>query len=147
MALGWFAPQDSDAFALGKFPCWSSGAYYGFPVLPDFPGFKVAMHWGGSPTDPDKIDRTPNDADEKLIRDYLSNQLPSANGSVLALKVCMYTFGGPWIGSLPDKKHVTFIAACNGGGFKFSSAYGEALADLATTGNTELPIDFMKPPG
>ncbi len=147
LALGWFAPRDPGAFSLGRFPCWGSGAYYGFPVLPDFPGFKVAMHWGGRPTDPDKIDRTPSAADEKLIRDYLSDQLPSASGSVLALKVCMYTFGGPWLGSLPGKRHVTFIAACNGGGFKFSSAYGEALADLATTGKTDLPIGFMKPPG
>ena len=145
LALGWFAPQNPGAFALGDFPCWGSGAYYGFPVLPDFPGLKVAMHWGGKPTDPDKVDRTPNAPDEKLLRDYLSKQLPSADGSVLAMKICMYTFGGPWIGPLPGKKNVTFIAACNGGGFKFSSAYGEILADLATDGKTKLPIDFMKP--
>jgi len=49
------------------------------------------------------------------------------------------------LGVLTGEKHVTFIAACNGGGFKFSSAYGEALADLATTGKTELPIEFMNP--
>ncbi len=145
VALGWFAPRDPGAFALGDFPCWGSGAHYGFPVLPDFPGFKVAVHWGGKPTAPDKTDRTPNAADEKLMRDYLSDQLPSADGSILAMKICMYTWGGPWIGPLPGKKHVTIIAACNGGGFKFSSAYGEALADLATDGKTELPIGFMKP--
>ena len=39
------------------------------------------------------------------------------------------------------------IAACNGGGFKFSSAYGEALADFATRGKSDLPIGFMALPG
>ena len=93
----------------------------------------------------DKIDRTPNAADENLIRDYLRDQLSSADGSLLAMKVCMYTWGGLWLGPLPGTKNVTSIAACNDGGFKFSSAYGEALADLATDGKTELPIGFMKP--
>jgi sarcosine oxidase len=101
------------------------------------------MHWGGTATDPDTIDRTPNTDDEKLVRDYLRKQLPSANGSLLALKICMYTWGGPWLDRLPGEKRITFIAACNGGGFKFSSAYGEALADLATEGKTDLPIQFM----
>jgi len=144
LALGWFAPQDTTAFSMDKFPTWIDGAHYGFPVLPGFPGCKVAMHWSGTPTDPDTVDRTPNAADEQPLRDYLRANIPSANGSVLAMKICMYTFGGPWLDLLPGEKHVTFIAACNGGGFKFSSAYGEALADLATEGRTELPIKFMR---
>jgi len=145
LSLGWFAPQQPAAFDVENFPTWGHGAYYGFPELPDFPGFKVAKHWRGDPTDPDRIDRTPNASDGKLVRDYLGKHLPTANGTTLAFKICMYTHGGPWLGPLPGEKHVTFIAACNGGGFKFSSAYGEALADLATTGKTELPIEFMNP--
>ncbi|MFM9059140.1 MAG: hypothetical protein ACKOSQ_08460 [Planctomycetaceae bacterium] len=42
---------------------------------------------------------------------------------------------------------MTAIATCNGGSFKFSAAYGEALADFATTGRTELPVGFMAFPG
>ncbi len=71
--------------------------------------------------------------------------MPSANGATLAFKICMYTHGGPWLGLLPNEKRVGFIAACNGGGFKFSSAYGEALADLSLEGETELPVGFMSP--
>lgn len=145
LSLGWFAPQETESLAMKNFPIWLHGPYYGFPVMPDFPGFKVAKHWRGAPTDPDQIDRMPNAADEQLVRDYLGTHLPAANGSVLAFKVCMYTHGGPWLGALPSEKRVTFIAACNGGGFKFSSAYGEALADLATEGRTNLPIEFMAP--
>lgn len=107
------------------------------------PGCKVAKHWDGDPTHPDKVDRDTNEADEKLVRDYLGVHLPSANGSVLAFKVCMYTHGGPWLGPLPGEKRVSFIAACNGGGFKFSSADGEALADLATEGKTDLQVELM----
>ena len=143
LSLGWFAPKNPSAVSVDKFPIWLHGAYYGFPVLPDFPGFKVAKHWHGDPTDPDRVDRTPNATDEQLVRHYLGKHLPSTNGAVLASKVCMYTHGGPWLGPLPEEKRVTFIAACNGGGFKFSSAYGEALADLATEGETELPVRFM----
>ena len=86
-----------------------AGAYYEFPVLPDFPGFKVAKHWHGNPTDPDKVDRAPNAADEQFVRNYLERHLPSTNGSLLAFKVCMHTHGGPWLGPLPVRKH-TFPA-------------------------------------
>ena len=144
IALGWLAPKKPNSFSVERSPIWGHGAYYGFPVLPDFPGVKGAKHWSGTPCDPDSIDRIPNAADEKLIRDYTGAHLPSADGSLLAMKICMYTWGGPWIDFVPGEKRVSFIAACNGGGFKFSSAYGEALADLATEGKTELPIQFMK---
>ena len=145
LSLGWFTPQRPGDFAVENFPIWEHGSHYGFPVLPDFPGMKVAKHWKGDPTDPDKIDRKPNARDENLVRDYLGKYLPSANGTTLAFKICMYTNGGPWLGLLPSEKRVSFIAACNGGGFKFSSVYGEALADLASNGKTELPIRFMRP--
>ena len=65
------------------------------------------------------------------------------NSSALSFKVCMYTHGGPFLNILPGEKRVTFIFACNGGVFKLSSAYGEALADLATKGKTDWPIQFM----
>jgi Fe-S cluster assembly iron-binding protein IscA len=38
----------------------------------------------------------------------------------------MYTHGGPWLGPLPGEKSVTSIAACNGGGFKFSNPNAKA---------------------
>lgn len=143
LSVGWLAPEQPDSFAMRSFPTWEHGAHYGFPVLPDFPGLKLAQHWKGDPADPDTIDRVPNAGDEKRVRDYLGRHLPAANGTILAFKICMYTHGGPWLGTLPGEKRVSCIAACNGGGFKFSSAYGEALADLATEGKTDLPVHFM----
>lgn len=145
LTLGWFEPQQAEHFDIASFPIWEHGSYYGFPILPDYPGFKVAKHWRGDPADPETLDRRPGANDEKLVRSYLEKHLPSANGSITAFKVCMYVHGGPWLGLLPGQTRVSFIAACNGGGFKFSSAYGEALAELATEGRTSLPIDFMSP--
>lgn len=147
LVLGWFATRPGNDFSPANFPTWGHGEYYGFPEADGFPGAKVARHWRGDPADPATIDRTPNARDEKQLRDYLARHLPGADGDVLALKVCMYVHGGPWLGPLPGHPRVTAIAACNGGGFKFSSAYGEALADVATTGRTELPVGFMAFPG
>ena len=100
LSLGWFAPEQPGSFAVKDFPIREHGSYYGFPVLPDSPGFKVAKHWKGDPTDPDEIDRRPNASDEQRVRDYLGQHLPSANGTILAFKICMYTHGGPWLGAL-----------------------------------------------
>jgi len=144
LSFGWFSSEIPTEFVLNRFPTWEHGSFYGFPEVPFSPGIKVAKHWMGHRTDPDQVDRTTNPADEKKLRNYLKNYLPLINNSpALSFKVCMYTHGGPFLGLLPGEKRVTFISACNGGGFKFSSAYGEALADLATKGKTDLPIQFM----
>ncbi len=143
LSLGWFNPTRPEDFAVARFPTWGHGDYYGFPILDDFPGIKIAKHWRGEPADPVTIDREPNGRDEEIVRDYLARHMPAANGELAAFKICMYVHGGPWLGPLPGEKRVSAIAACNGGGFKFSSAYGEALADLATAGRTELPVGFM----
>ena len=43
-----------------------------------------------------------------------------------------------------DGKHaVVFGAGFSGHGFKFTPVIGEALADLALEGATDLPIDFL----
>ncbi len=136
--------SDAALFQLGRFPCWLSGAYYGFPALPDHPGFKVAKHWRGELTDPNTVDRQQKSSDESLIRDFLRGQIPSANGPMIQMKICMYTHGGSWLGPLAGEPRVTFVVACNGGGFKFSSALGEALADYACDGKTDLPVSFMR---
>lgn len=144
LSFGWFSSEFPAEFVVNKFPTWEHGSFYGFPSAQSFPGIKIAKHWTGHPATPDQVDRKPNLIDEKMLRNYLQNHLPWVNNrTALSFKVCMYTHGGPFLDFLPDEKRVTFISACNGGGFKFSSAYGEALADLATKGETDLPIQFM----
>lgn len=49
LTLGWFTPETPGSFSVERFPIWEHGAFYGFPVLPDFPGCKLAKHWPGAP--------------------------------------------------------------------------------------------------
>jgi len=43
----------------------------------------------------------------------------------------------------PEHAHVVFAAGLSGHGFKFTPVLGQALADLALNGATELPIEFL----
>ena len=52
--LGWTWPRRPDLFELGNFPVWSiarpdGSSHYGFPMMPDNPGFKTAHHQAGRP--------------------------------------------------------------------------------------------------
>lgn len=44
----------------------------------------------------------------------------------------------------PESDRVVFAAGMSGHGFKFASVLGEILADLAETGQTAMPIDFLR---
>jgi sarcosine oxidase len=44
---------------------------------------------------------------------------------------------------LPEEERVIFACGFSGHGFKFASVVGEALADLALNGKTDLPIGFL----
>jgi sarcosine oxidase len=44
----------------------------------------------------------------------------------------------------PDHPNVALAAGFSGHGFKFASVVGEALADLAETGRTGLPVGMFR---
>ena len=57
---------------------------------------------------------------------------------------CLYTVspdGGFVIDRHPEHPHVVIASPCSGHGFKYTTAIGPLLVDLATTGTTRLPID------
>ncbi|WP_428267126.1 N-methyl-L-tryptophan oxidase [Haliangium sp.] len=163
---GWVWPRAPERFTLGRFPCWAvehdapgfDGIYYGFPLmtghLADVPGLKVGHHAPGPQTDPDAVvgagaDRrayAPTDADEADFRPGLSTYLPDADGPLLSMRVCMYTLSPDRhfvIDRHPGHDRVTVGCGFSGHGFKLAPAMGEALADLATTGASDLPIGFL----
>ena len=45
---------------------------------------------------------------------------------------------------MPGRDDVLVASPCSGHGFKFSCLIGRALADLATTGETDLAIDAWR---
>lgn len=153
--VAWVMPRDPAPFALGSFPCWTyadedkPGVYYGFPILPvgrfGGPiGLKMAYHHHASSTDADTVDRIIHDADEKEVRQILDKVFPRMDARILTVKTCLYT-------NTPDEnfvidfapgqdEDVVIAAGFSGHGFKFASAVGEVMSDLALKGKTNTPI-------
>jgi sarcosine oxidase len=156
--VGWVWPRAPERFELGRFPCWAieddapgfQGLYYGFPLLAgapmDVPGLRLAHHAPGPVAHPDALDRATTAADEGDFRPALAKYLPEADGPLLSMRVCMYTMSPDQdfvIDRHPAHDNVTVGCGFSGHGFKLAPAMGEALADLALHGRSELPIGFL----
>jgi sarcosine oxidase len=143
--LFWFEPLGSfDVFA--QLPVYivedTDRMYYGFPYDPDN-GLKLAGLHFGDRVDPDTIDREPRAQDEDRVRSWLRRRMPIANGERRRAQVCMYTNSSDRHFIIDREGPVTYASACSGHGFKFASAVGEILADLATLGRSSLDIGFL----
>ena len=144
---GWFEPTDAAACAADRLPVFiiesRHGMHYGIPPHAGA-GVKVAKHHHRDQTvDPDSVDRTVSAADERRIRAAIAEHIPGANGRLLEAKTCLYTMtpdGDFLIDRLPGQANIIVASPCSGHGFKFASAIGEILADLATTGATRHDI-------
>jgi len=156
--IAWVNPKENSAFELGKFPCWMiddehvPGMYYGFPSLDvkkfGAPaGLKLAYHYPGLPSDADNVNRVPEVEEESRLVSTMEKYLPNTYSSTHTLKTCLYA-------NTPDEnfildflpgydKQVIIGGGFSGHGFKFVSAVGEILCDLATDGGTRLPIGFL----
>ncbi len=149
--LAWVWPKEPALFELGKMPVWilehrDGSNHYGFPMLPDNPGFKLASHKRTVATDADSVDRFANQSDEQAIRGVLEDHIPAANGPLLSMRVCMYTNSPDHqfiIDHHPRHPNVTIACGFSGHGFKCASGLGEVLAQLTLDGKTELPIEFL----
>lgn len=138
-ALGWFRPKRPELFRLGAFPVSNLksdvGHFYQFPVW-NVPGFKIGLyHHLGETGSADELSREPNAADEAALRKGLARFFPEADGDILAMRTCIFTNTPDEhfiIDRLPDAPQIVVASPCSGHGFKFSSAIGEILADLAT---------------
>jgi sarcosine oxidase len=149
--LAWVWPKWPGLFELGKFPVWilehrDGSNHYGFPMLPDNPGFKLASHKRSSPTDVETLDRDVHDSDEQAVREVLRDHIPQADGPLLSMRVCMYT-NSPDHQFIIDRhpQHANVIIACgfSGHGFKCASGIGQMLAEMALDGRSSLPMDFL----
>ena len=122
------------------------GAFYGFPSI-DGETVKVAEHSGGLIVDdPSHVDRSCREADAAPLRQFLQAALPNVEHVPRRHSVCMYTMspdGHFIVDRHPAHQNVVIAAGFSGHGFKFTPVIGQALADLALEGRTELPIDFL----
>ena len=143
--LYWFSPaQHAHFFAPERFPVFLQDlghglTSYGFADTGD--GVKFALHHHGESVDPDTVRRTVSDDEVACIRTLLAEWMPDANGALRETAVCMYTNVPDEhfvIDVHPDHPSVIVASPCSGHGFKFSSALGEVLADMAMN----LPVAF-----
>lgn len=149
--LGWVQPKRPRMFDLGSMPVWAidhldGTIHYGFPMLPDNPGVKIAHHWRGPRVDPETVGRDPLPGDEADFRPVLSRFIPEADGPLLSIRTCLYTNspdGHFIIDRLPKHERVTIACGFSGHGFKFATVVGEALVDLAMHGRSDMPIGFL----
>lgn len=143
--LFWFNSnvEDAQKFLPENFPvyiwqCSPDKIFYGFPDIGD--GIKIAIHHKGKLTTPDTIDRQvhENEINEitMLVKQYLNMQ-PAFNYSA----ICMYTNTPDEdfiIDYHPAHKNIIIASPCSGHGFKFSSAIGKLLCNMAL----EKHVDF-----
>ncbi len=149
--LAWLQPSQPAIFAPARFPVFNlevdEGRYYGFPVF-RVPGFKFGRYRHlGEVVDPDTIDRTPNQADEDILRQFAARYFPEGAGATMALRACMFTNtpdGHFTIDRHPTYPQVLFTSPCSGHGYKFASVLGEIMAELATQGQTRHDIAMFR---
>ncbi len=149
--LGWVWPKNPEAFELGRLPVWAidyldGTSHYGFPMMPDNPGFKVAHHSPAQTVDPDAVPRALLPGDEDTFRILLRKQIPDADGPLLSLRTCLYTNSPDShfiIDRHPEDFRVLLACGFSGHGFKFATVVGKVLSDLAADGSTPHPIGFL----
>jgi sarcosine oxidase len=146
----WFAPRGAAYRADAGTPAFlyetPDGVFYGFPVVgPE--GVKCAEHSGGAViTDPLQLRRDVDPADLARVTSFITACLPQSTTTLTDHAACMYTMSPDehfLVDVHPRYPQVSFVAGLSGHGFKFAPVLGEALADLATTGRSELPIAFL----
>lgn len=149
--LLWFDPiRNPEYFALHASPIYiwehaSNRFFYGFPNLGE--GVKIGIHHEGENADPDSIRREVGADDIAALRVILRRVLPALDTAPRAAAVCMYT-NTPDANFLldfhPHHPQVLLASLCSGHGFKFSSAFGEILADLLLTGRSRFDLSLFR---
>jgi sarcosine oxidase len=134
----WFEPtRNPEHFRPDRFPVFvwhlpDDIAIYGFPNFGG--GVKAGVHNPVVDADPDAIDRDVGPDEIEAMRQRFATYLPDAAGTFRKAEVCMYT-NTPDGHFLLDFHHrhpqVIVASPCSGHGFKFASAIGEVLADMA----------------
>lgn len=144
----WFPASDA---SYRDSPCFyfeePHGSFYG---IPDRDGalVKVAEHTGGDAVDdPALVERKLLLSDVERVAEFVALRLPQADSRPVRHSVCLYTMspdGHFLVDRHPEHERVAFAAGFSGHGFKFAGVIGEALADLALDGRTDLPVNFLR---
>jgi sarcosine oxidase len=105
--------------------------FYGFPDLGS--GIKIAPHHEGQSIHPDLLSKEVYEDEIKQMKNILDKYF-NADTRFSSSDVCMYTNTPDEhfiVDYYPSNKNIIIASPCSGHGFKFSSAIGKMLCDMA----------------
>jgi sarcosine oxidase len=105
--------------------------FYGFPDLGS--GIKIAPHHEGQSIHPDLLSKEVYEDEIKQMKNILDKYF-NADTRFSSSDVCMYTNTPDEhfiVDYYPSNKNIIMASPCSGHGFKFSSAIGKMLCDMA----------------
>jgi sarcosine oxidase len=148
----WFRAFRPTDYTPERFPIFirergEGQTWYGFPSL-DGATIKAALHHGGSAADPDALDRSIHPSDVEPLGELLRDAVPGIDARGVRGKACMYTNtvdGHFVIGRPSGLDRLILLGPMADHGFKFASSVGKIGADLAESGETDLPIATFSP--
>ncbi len=144
----YFRPKNRAPYQPGRLPVFGDmeTKFYGFP---DYgPGVKTADDGLGVETSPGRVDRQLDLGKRDDLQKWLEAMMPDAGFTYVEGGTCMYTNTPDRdfiIGAHPGNPNVLVAAGFSGHGFKFSTLVGKILADLASEGTTDYPLDQFRP--
>ncbi len=137
----WYAHAEPDLSGF-SFPAQPPAtSLYGVPEAGG--KVKVALHHGGTPTDPDSVAQV-TEADLDAVRGLIAERVPILT-DVLASATCMYTNSPDFqyvIGPHPSHDRVAILAGGSGRGFHQAQVIGEFAADWVE-GRTRPDFDWL----
>jgi sarcosine oxidase len=149
IAVTHFDPIDPAHYPASDFSVYfwmtPEGVFAGFPHLAG-EGIKIIRHDRGDGGTPETVSRSVTAAEADENASFLATYMPSANGRLRKTETCLYTMTPDnhfILDRHPDIPGLVYGCGFSGHGFKFAPVIGEALADLALEGATQLPIGFL----
>ena len=146
--LFWFDPiKDKDKFHYSNMPNtgWDLDNGMEFYTQPNIEnkGFKVAMHHNGKFISENDLNRESNPDDLSIVKNFLEEYIPLANGKLIDSRVCVYTNTPDLdfiIDFYPNDENLIICSPCSGHGFKFTPAIGEICSELVINNGTNYDL-------
>jgi sarcosine oxidase len=143
IAVAWFWPDEPHRYSPKMIPNWEISGLYGFPIFDDFPGFEAGLFLDDQAPTGGAAERDPLGAAIGRVRERVDAVFGIGSAPLTGASICRYTSGGPFLGRHPQHSRLTIAVVCNGGGFKFAPATGEAVASIALGRQPDIPVDHM----
>lgn len=136
--ITWFSAHQPELYRPETMPVYiltvEEGNFYGFPIW-QHPGVKLGgPHFARQPIDPNDPVRAPGEGQLEAQQAFVRRYMPGVSDEPLSSHACIYTVTPDEhfvIDRSASHPQVLMASCCSGHGYKFASAIGEVLADLA----------------